>query len=75
MEVIKVFKGTDETGRQVMKARVWWDEEQTEVEGIIGYPASSPVLNVTTKTIFNTLILKLDPVSLDAAYAVYNAAD
>jgi len=74
--VIKVFKGTDNNGREVMKAAVWWGEEKAEVEGVISYPGNTePVLNVTTKTLFDKLILQLDKSSLDAAYQSYNEND
>jgi len=70
----KVFKGTDLRGRQVIKAIVLWGEENAEVEGILAYPNEEPVLQVTSETIFNKLILNLEPNSLQQAYDEYEKA-
>lgn len=67
----KVFKGTDTKGREVIKATVLWGEENAEVEGVLAYPNDKPVLKVTSKTIFKTLILNLEPKSLQTAYDEY----
>jgi len=68
----KVFKGIDDKGRQVIKALVYWPEENTEVEGIIQYTSDDePVLRVTSETIFSPCILKLEHQSLQRAYDEY----
>jgi len=70
----KVFKATNEKGRQVLKAIVFIEEENAEVEGIISYTKENqPVLRVTSKTLFDKSILNLEPASLQKAYAAYSA--
>ncbi|MDQ6961329.1 MAG: hypothetical protein Q9M28_02205 [Mariprofundaceae bacterium] len=70
----KVFKGTDEQGRQVLKAIAFDEEEKAEIEGIISYTKDNePLLTVTSKTIFDTMILKLEPESLQKAHNEYAA--
>jgi len=65
----KIFKGTDEKGRQVLKAVVF-DEKKAELEGIISYTKDNePLLTVT-----NVMILKLEHESLQDAYNVYAEA-
>lgn len=70
----KVFKGTDEKNRQVLKAIVWHEEEKAEVEGIISYRGEQGLLTVTTPTLFKIMILKLESKSLQAAYNAYTEA-